>query len=102
MLEREPYLTLGGQTEPVVCDGWPQRVSAQPFEALTLTGRHEDARMEIEAVLPRVTASERGRLVLLGRIAASAPARARAVAERRDSLHGRRRDPRKRAATSTT
>ena len=61
---------------------------------LALTRRDEDAGMKIEAVLARVTAPERGRLVLLGLVAQSAHARARTAAERRPALHRRCRRPR--------
>ena len=44
VLQFEPHLTLSRQTEPVLCDGRPQRVSAHPFDALALTRRDEDAR----------------------------------------------------------
>ena len=78
VLEREPYLTLGCQTEPVLCYGRPKHVSAHPFETLALTCRDEDAGMEIEVVLARVTASERGHLVvLLGLVSKSPHARRR-------------------------
>ena len=94
VLQFEPHLTLSCQTEPVLCDGRPKHVSADSFEALALTRRDENACMEIEAVLARVTRSERGRRVLLGLGSKSAHARTRPVAERHHALHGRRRDPR--------
>ena len=50
--------------------------------------------MEIESVLARVTASERGGFVLLDRVSESAHARTCPVAERHHAPHGRRRDPR--------
>ena len=80
LLEFESHLTRGCQTEPVSCDGRRQHVSADPFETLALTRSDEDARMKIEAVLARVIAPERGRLVLLGLGSESAHARARPVA----------------------
>ncbi len=46
----------------------PRGISAHPLELLPLTGRHDQARMEIKAVRPRVTAADRRRLGLAWRL----------------------------------
>ena len=56
--EFQPYLTVSGQMEPVLRDGRPERIPAQPVEARGLTRGHDDARMQIETVLARVAAPE--------------------------------------------
>jgi hypothetical protein len=65
-------LPLGRQTEPVLRDGWPQRVPAEPLEPVPLVGRDPHASLEVESLLARgstrltagVTAPESGHRVL--------------------------------------
>jgi hypothetical protein len=76
--ELQPHLSLVGQVEPLLGHGRTQRIAARALEPLPLPGRDDEARMQIEPVRPRVTASVLGRLaLLLGRLAqttkASAP-----------------------------
>jgi hypothetical protein len=64
-----PHLTLAGHVEPLLRHGRTQRIAAHALEPLPLPGRHDEARVQIEAVRPRVTPSVLGRLALLGRVA---------------------------------
>ena len=55
--ELQPHLTLVGQVEPILHHGRTQRISTHALEPIPLPGRYDEARMQIEAVRPRVTAS---------------------------------------------
>ncbi len=46
--ELQHDLPLGRQTEPVLRDGWPQRVPAEPLEPVPLVGRDPHASLEVE------------------------------------------------------
>jgi len=56
---RQPPLSVVGQMEPLVGDRRSQRVAADALEPVPLPDWHDQARMQIEAVGPRVTAEPR-------------------------------------------
>ena len=62
--ELEHHLPLGRQTKPVLRDGRPQRVPAEPLESVPLLGRDAHASLEVEALLARVTAPGSGHRAL--------------------------------------
>jgi hypothetical protein len=51
--ELEYHLPLGRQTEPVLRDGGPPRVPAEPLESVPLAGRDPYAGLEVESLLAR-------------------------------------------------
>ena len=51
--ELQHDLPLGRQTEPVLRDGWPQRVPAEPLEPVPIVGRDPHAGIEVEPLLAR-------------------------------------------------
>ena len=53
MPELQHDLPLARQTEPVLRDGWPQRVPAEPLEPVPLVGREPHAGIEVESLLAR-------------------------------------------------
>jgi hypothetical protein len=71
--ELQHDLPLGRQTEPVLRDGWPQRVPAEPLEPVPLVGRDPHAGIEVEPLLAGVTAPESGHRVLAKLVLICAP-----------------------------
>jgi hypothetical protein len=69
MPEPQHHLPVAGHANAVSRHRRPQGVAAHALKLLAVPRRHDEARMQIEAVRPRVTASRRGRLDRLGRIA---------------------------------
>jgi hypothetical protein len=51
-------LPIRRQMEPVVRDGRPQGVAAQPLEPRSIPHRDDDTGVQVEAVAPRVARSE--------------------------------------------
>jgi hypothetical protein len=62
--ELQHDLPLGRQTEPVLRDGWPQGIPAEPLEPVPLVGRDPHAGIEVAPLLARVTAPASGHGVL--------------------------------------
>jgi hypothetical protein len=51
--ELQHHLPLGREPEPVLRDGRPKRVPAEPFEAIPLLGLDPHAGIEVESLLAR-------------------------------------------------
>jgi hypothetical protein len=55
--ELEPHLSLVGQMDPLLGHGRTQHIATHALEPLPLPSRYDKARVQIEAVRPRMTAS---------------------------------------------
>ena len=62
MPELQPHATVAAHAEPLPRHRRTQRIPAHAFESFPLPGRHEQARVEVEAVRSRVAPAGRGRL----------------------------------------
>ena len=63
--ELQPHVSLLSHVEPLGGHGWTQRIAAHTLEPLPLPGRDDEARMQVEAVRPCVTAIVREGLALV-------------------------------------
>ena len=91
MPELQLDLSVPGHAHAVSRHRRTQGVPAHPFESLPLAGRHDEARMEIEAVRSRMTTAERGRLNRLGRVTQTTDPRAPLPPQRHGAVRGHRR-----------
>ena len=89
----EPHLTVRCEAQPILRNGRPQHVTAHTLKALAIARWDADARVEVEATLPRMTAPGRGGVALADRVTTTANGCPRPSTERRHALHGCRRDP---------
>ena len=87
----EPDLPLGTDAEPVLGEREPQRVPAEPFQAIALSRARHQPGVEIEPGDVRVIRPERHRRPVPRRVAAPAHARSRPRPERHSAIDGRRR-----------